>query len=118
MNPLALFYDKKEEPIKGCLLALQTIILRYDDNITTNISYGLPFFYYNKKRICYLWIDKKTQEPYVGFIDGHLMNHSALEKGDRKKVRIYPVSAYKDIDIEELQEILAIAISLKEKASQ
>jgi hypothetical protein len=54
------FYLKKEEPNKSCLLALRSIILDQDNNITETQKWGMPCFCYKKKMLCYLWTDKKT----------------------------------------------------------
>ena len=77
------FYLNKEEPNKSCLLALRNIILSQDENITETTKYGMPCFCYKKKMFCYLWIDKKTTEPYILFVEGKHLNHPKLETGNR-----------------------------------
>ena len=63
MEQLDNYYLKKEEPNKSCLLALRNIILKQDINITETQKWGMPCFCYKKKMFCYLWTDKKTDEP-------------------------------------------------------
>ena len=58
------YYLNKEEPNKSCLLALRGIILDQDTNVTETQKWGMPCFCYKKKMFCYLWTDKKTDEPY------------------------------------------------------
>ncbi len=68
--------------------------------------------------LCYLWKDKKTGEAYVGFANGMLINHPALESGERKRIKIYRVNPKKDINMEELIEITNLAIDVQKKKRQ
>jgi hypothetical protein len=74
---------QNEEPIKSCLQFLRDYILKFDEDITEQWLYGMPFFYYKGKRFCYLWIHKKYHKPYIGIVDGHKIDHPELlaEKG-------------------------------------
>jgi hypothetical protein len=65
------FYLNQEEPNKSCLLALRTIILDQDKQITETRKYGMPCFCYKGKMFCYLWTDKKTDEPYILMVEGN-----------------------------------------------
>lgn len=112
MRELDYFYDQQEEPLKSCFLALRTIISDAHPALTEEWKYKLPFFYLNKKMFCYLWKDQVTQDAYVSFADGFRMNHPALESGDRKRFKIYRINPNKDINIIELNEILAQAFKL------
>ncbi len=107
-NELENFYWSHEEPNRSCFLALRDIILSSGD-ITTAYKYKLPFFLYKGKMFCYLWLDKKTKEPYIGVVKGGEINHSALIKGDRKKMKILPINPDEDIDVELINEIIALA---------
>lgn len=109
------FYLKLDEPLRSCFLALRDIILSLDEQITPEWKYKLPFFYYRKKMLCYLWKDKKTGEAYVGVANGMLIAHPALEAGERKRMKIYRVDPKKDINMEELIEILGLAIEIQNK---
>ena len=98
-NPLEEFYSKQEEPLQSCFLALRSIILKFDEDIDERFKYGLPFFYHKSKPFCYFWKDKKTNQPYIGFAKGHLMDHPGLEKGNRKKMKVLMLNVNKDIDL-------------------
>ena len=74
------YYLSKEEPNKSCLLALRSIILEQDKDITETRKYGMPCFCYKKKMFCYVWIDKKTDEPYILLVEGNHLEHPKLEK--------------------------------------
>ncbi|MGR3810126.1 DUF1801 domain-containing protein [Jiulongibacter sp. NS-SX5] len=108
---MADFYLDKEEPQKSCLLALRTSILNYSNELTETIKYGMPCFALGKKAVCYLWSDKKTKEPYILFVEGQMMQHPKLESGDRKRMRIYRVDSSQDLNIDEINELLAEAIA-------
>ena len=54
MTSLDEFYTKKEEPVKGCLLALKDIILKYNIHFEHRWYYRLPCFIYKKQIFCYL----------------------------------------------------------------
>jgi Domain of unknown function (DU1801) len=69
------FYLQKEEPLQSCLLALRQIILKQDKDITAAFKYGMPFFCYKGKMFCYIWVNKKTQQPYLGIVEGKHFNH-------------------------------------------
>jgi len=112
MTGLDNFYLQKEEPIKSCLLALKEIILSYDIRITPNLKYGLPFFIFNKKNFCYLWVDKKTKQPYIGFVEGKKLNHPMLISGNRVRMKILMVDSNEDLPILVIENILKQAIDL------
>jgi len=109
MREIDKFYLEKEEPIKSCLLALRNIILSLDVNISTSWKYKVPFFSYKGKMFCYLWIDKKTKYPYIGIVEGHQINHFALEQGNRKRMKVIPVNPNEDFP-DYIEEILNVAL--------
>ena len=108
-NELDHFYLKQTEPNQSCFLALRDIILGYDTNITPAWKYKLPFFLYKGKMFCYLWQDKKTKIPYIGFVNSGHFEHPQLEIGNRKKMKTLSINPTKDIDLEVLIEILTLS---------
>lgn len=106
------FYLNKEEPNKGCLLSLRDIILNQDENITETTKYGMPCFCYKNKMYCYLWIDKKTREPYILFVEGQYLEHPKLETGKRARMKIFRVNPDKDLPIKTLEMLLKEALDL------
>ena len=113
---LSHLYLKLPEPQQGCMLALRSIILDHNEEISETIKYGAPCFLYKKKIICYLWKDKKTQEPYILVADGKLIDHPAFESGDRKRMKILPIDPNKDIPVKIITAILEAAIEIKGKS--
>lgn len=109
------YYLNKEEPNKSCLLALRSIILDQDTNITETQKWGMPCFCYKKKMFCYLWTDKKTDEPYILMVEGKYLDHPELEKGDRTRMKIFRVNPNKDLPIKTIESILQSALDLYRK---
>ena len=104
------FYLDQEEPLKGTLLALREIILSLDVNISHTWKYRMPFFCYKGKMFCYLWTDRKTNEPYLGIVEGNRIEHSALERGNRSRMKIFRISPHKDLPVKTIKLILNIAL--------
>ncbi len=112
MSELENFYLKKSEPNKSCLLTLRDLILNQDDFISETRKYGMPCFCYKNKMFCYLWTDKKTNEPYILMVEGKHLTHSSLEQGSRSRMKILRVNPNKDISIKLIQNILEEALNL------
>lgn len=109
---LHTYYLNKEEPGKRCLLALRSIILEQDPNITESRKYGMPCFCYKNKMFCYLWTDKKTDEPYILMVEAKHLEHPELEQGTRARMKIFRVNPTKDIPIKKIKSILKQALDL------
>lgn len=109
------FYLTQEEPNKSCFLALRSIILNVDTRISETINYGMPCFCYHKRALCYLWKDKKTNEPYLLMVDGKDIEHPKLEQGKRARMKILRIPPMEDISIETIHEIVQRALSLVTK---
>jgi Domain of unknown function (DU1801) len=106
------FYANQEEPLKSCLFALSEIILKQDMHITTTLKYGMPFFMYKSKMFCYLWIDKKINEPYLGIVEGALVNHPLLIQGKRARMKTIQFKANKNLPIKTINLILKQTLDL------
>jgi len=106
------YYFNKDEPNKGCLLALRNIILEQDANITETQKWGMPCFCFKKKMFCYLWTDKKTDEPYILIVEGKHLVHPKLESGDRTRMKIFRVDPNKDLPVKTIENILQKSLDL------
>jgi len=109
------FYLNQEEPNASCLLALRSIILNFDEDLTETMKYGLPCFCYLDKMFSYLWIDKKSKWPYILWVDGDKLNHPELDQGTRKKMKVFLINPNKDIPLKRLHFILDDAIKIRKK---
>jgi hypothetical protein len=112
MRELDSFYADQEEPNKSCLLALKSIILEYNENITSRWYYRLPCFMYKKQIFCYLWIDKKTQFPYIAIGKGVKIKHPDLIQGKRTFTSLLLIDPNKDIPIEKIHSIFDLVMKL------
>jgi Domain of unknown function (DU1801) len=112
LRPIDNYFLQKKEPDKSCLQFLREYILSLDKNITETWSYSMPFYNFNGKRFCYLWIHKKFKQPYIGFIEGSKTNHPDLLKEKRVKMKILLVDPTKNIPVKKINIILKEAIAL------
>jgi len=106
------FYLQQQEPNGSCLLALRDIILSQDKNITTSLKYGMPFFSYKEKMLCYFWFHKKYKKPYIGIVGGIHLNHPDLLIEKRSYIKILLIDPEKDLPIRTIKSILKDAIKL------
>jgi hypothetical protein len=112
LHPIDNFFLQKDEPVKGCLGFLRAFILHYDKNITEAWKYGMPFYCYNGKMFCYLWVHKKTHNPYIGIVEGRKIEHPLLVIEDRARMKTMQIDAGEDVPVETISKILAMAIDL------
>jgi uncharacterized protein YdhG (YjbR/CyaY superfamily) len=111
-DELNTYYLSHEEPNRSCLLALRDIILEQNTEITETMKWGMPCFCFKKKMFAYLWVDKKTTEPYILMVEGKQIDHPLLEEGNRKRMKILRVNPNIDLPIEIIQEILQAGLNL------
>lgn len=109
---LDAFYLNKEEPVRSCLLALKSIILERDRHITATQKYGMPCFNYKSRMFCYLWTDKKTDNPYILMVEGKRLHHPLLETGKRSRMKIFNIDPNIDLPITDIKSILDEALDL------
>ena len=111
-NSLDNFYLQQPEPIKSCLLTLREIILSHNKDISAEWKYGMPFFCYKGKMFCYLWIHNKYQQPYIGIVEGKLINHPDLIIENRVRMKILLLDQNKDLPVEKIKSILKQVLDL------
>lgn len=99
-----LYYENKDEPIKGCLLALRQWILNYDEHMTEAWKYRMPMFCYKGKMFCYLWIHKKKKQPYIGIVEGGKIDHPLLLQEKRSRMKIMLLDPAEDLPIEVIDD--------------
>lgn len=110
MSEIDSFYLKLGEPLQSCMLALKEIILSHDKNIHAQWKYGMPFFCYKDKMLCYLWVHKKLKMPYLGIVEGKHSKHPDLIVEKRSRMKILVINPTVDIPIQTIGEILGEAI--------
>jgi hypothetical protein len=114
LNPLDSYYLKQEEPVKSCLQFLRAHILGSDPQITEAWKYGMPFFCYHGKMICYLWVHKQLLQPYLGVVDGKLIDHPDLMIEKRARMKILRIDPDKNMPLKKLNVILKQMIALRQ----
>ena len=115
LRPFDSWFLQQEEPAKGCLQFLRTLILKQDDSFTATLKYGMPFFCINGKMVCYLWVHKKYKQPYIGFVEGDKINHPDLLKEKRARMKILLIDPAKNIPVKKINSILKEVLSLYRK---
>ena len=112
LRPIDNYFLQHAEPTKSCMQFMREHILKLDDNITEAWKYGMPFFCYKGKMMCYLWVHKKLLQPYLGIVEGKLINHPDLiiEKWAWMKILLIDPNKELPIDLIDgiLKEILQI----------
>ncbi|WP_293300086.1 DUF1801 domain-containing protein [Pedobacter sp. UBA4863] len=115
MRDLDQLYLKQEEPFQSCLLWLRDSILTIDKDISPEWKYKLPFFYHKGKRHCYLWLHKKYKLPYIGFVDGNLLDDEELLVKKRAKMKTLLIAPELDLPIEKINTLLKNILYLRNK---
>ena len=110
LNALENFYLNQYEPAKSCLLALKSIILGLDEQVSATWKWRMPVFCYKGKMFCYLRTDKKTGEPYIGIVEGNRIEHPLLEQGNRTRMKILRVNPNEDLELELIEDLLSQAL--------
>ena len=112
LRPIDNYFLQKTEPTKSCLQFLRTFILNIDAAITEEWKYGMPFYCYHGKMFCYLWTHKKHLLPYIGIVEGKLINDPDLIIEKRSRMKILLIDPGTDLPIEKLRQIVNEALKL------
>ena len=112
IDKLYNYYMGQKEPQRSCLLALRDIILEQDSDVSETVKYGMPCFCYKKKMFCYLWTDSKTNEPYILFVEGRLLNNPELETGSRSRMKILRINPREDLPLTLIVSLLNEVLDL------
>lgn len=115
LRPIDLYFLQKDEPVKSCLQFLRGHIIATNKHITEAWKYGMPFYCYDGKMFCYLWVHKKYKQPYIGIVEGAKINHPDLLQEKRARMKILLIDAEKDIPLKKINTILKEMIRLYKK---
>ena len=111
ISNLASFYERQDEPVRSCMLAVSALVLAQDEAITTGLKYGMPFFSYKGKMFCYLWFNKKYRKPYIGFVEGHRFEEPCLLQEKRSRMKIFLLDTDQDLPTGQIEPLLQKALS-------
>ena len=121
MKPVDQYIFNQKEPHQSIMLYLRSVILKTLPEVDEKLSYKIPFYYYDKKPMCYLNILKKTNYVDVAFIQGIFLEDKFSELKDynnRKQVRSLQVKDLEDFDELMFTELLKEAASLLSKSKK
>lgn len=91
---------------------IRDFILGFDKEISEKWSFNTPFYYHNKKSVCFISWDPNKKIIYISFTNGYLLRHPKLLSEGRKKQKIIYIDPEKDIDVTALKKILSAAIDI------
>ena len=112
-KPEEYILQQPDENQRTMLLMAYDIVFSVSGKITVRLSFGLPFFYYNKG-LCYL-STKKNGTVYIGFMRGIAMDDPAgiLEAENRKVIRSITFTSPEDPKFELLADYVQKAIDVE-----
>lgn len=64
--------------------------------------------------LCYLWVHKTLHRPYLGIVNGKLIEHPALVMEKRARMKIMLFDADENLPVAAIREILTKAITLRQ----
>jgi Domain of unknown function (DU1801) len=112
-KPVDNYFFKKEGLVRECMIFLRSYILSFDDRLTEEWKYSIPFYCFKGKMLCYLWTDKKTGQPYIGIVDGNKMDFTELVQEKRSRMKILRIDPEAEIPLPLINAILKNAIALR-----
>jgi uncharacterized protein YdhG (YjbR/CyaY superfamily) len=105
---------------------LRTLILESEPRLQEKLSYGVPYFFHNR-RICFIWPASLipagySKEPIstkvtLGLCYGNLLSNDQglLEKGDRKQVYTVGFTSPNEINDQVIREIILEAVMVDDQ---
>lgn len=112
MRAIDEYYLQQPESVRNCMQFMRAHILKQDPSITEAWKYRMPFFCYNGKMFCYLWVHKKYKLPYLGIVEGAKIKHPDLIVEKRARMKILLLNPEKDLPIRKINLILKDVIGL------
>lgn len=110
-EPIDNFYLTLPEPEQSVLLFLHQFLIA-NMQLQTARKFNTPFYYHHGKWFCYLDYQKKKRSIHLSFVKGNVISHPKLLSEGRKQMKIYKIPLEKDLDIDELTEIISLLKSL------
>lgn len=106
LRPIDQYFLQLDEQNKSCLEFLRDYLLSKDALITEAWKYSMPFYNYNGKRFCYLWVHKKYKQPYIGFVEGKWIEDPELMSENRARMKILLLDPNKDLPMAKIEHLL------------
>ena len=112
LRPIDNYFLQLEEPHRSCLQFLRNHILQLDSNISEVWKYRMPFYCYEGKMFCYLWVHKKYQQAYFGIVQGKQIDHPDLLQEKRARMKILLIDPAKNIPVGKINVIMQKVLKL------
>lgn len=117
MNPAEEYILRQKEPYQSILLCLRDIVLSSSDEVKEQFKYGLPFYEYKGKPLCYFNLPKRKNRVDIGFWKGFELEdkHQLLHARDRKMIKCVEIHYLEEMDVLGIQSLLEESFKLKRK---
>lgn len=103
-NSLENYYLRQQEPYQSCLLALKELLLKANDGISHERKFQIPFFYYNDKKLAYLWLNRK--KLMLGFAEDRRIQPIVPGVKNKDKYESIQIDPLADLPVELILEKL------------
>jgi hypothetical protein len=115
MKPQELYILKQPANYQAILLHIIAVVEHTIPSVSLEYKWTVPYFYHNKKPLCYLNVNAKKQFVDVGFSKGFQLKqnqqHLVADNG-RNTVKSLRYATLEDIDNAVLQSVLKEAVTL------
>ncbi|NOY48566.1 MAG: DUF1801 domain-containing protein [Chlorobi bacterium] len=119
MKPVEEYLLNQREPYQSIMLHVRNVILKTLPNVEEKYNYGIPFYHYNKKPLCYMNILKGTNFVDIAFVQGVFLERDFPELKDynkRKQVRSIQIKSLEEFNELQFVDILKEASILLDKS--
>lgn len=101
MTPLDEYYDRLPADFQECFLAARDVLLGLEDlNLEATYKWHLPFFYRDKRGVCYLNYRRKRHDGYLAFAAGRHLVHPLLVNEGQKTTRMLMLDPRADLPLD------------------
>jgi len=121
MKPTEQHILNQKEPYQSIMLYVRSVIFKTLPKIEEKYSYKIPFYFHNKKPMCYLNILKNTNYVDIAFVQGVFVQKKFTQLKDnnnRKQVRSLSVKSLKKFDELMFIKLLNDASNLLDKSKK
>ena len=101
------YYLSLPEPEQSVLLFLHQFFVN-DMMLQHQRKFNTPFYYLDGKWFSFLDYNPKKRSIHISFVKGNEVSHPKLLSEGRKQMKIYKINPEKDIDINELKEVVSL----------
>jgi hypothetical protein len=121
MKPTEQYFLNQKEPYQSIMLYIRSVIFKTLPKVEERYSYKIPFYYHNKKALCYLNVLKNTDFVDIAFVQGFLLENKFPQLKDhnnRKQVRSLQIKRIDFFDERTFSKILKEASNLLDKSKR